>query len=137
MYKNILVPVDLAHKEVAVRILFLAARLLGEGGAVTALHVVPDVPTYAETYLPDGLVDTRIDELRADMATLTESAKIPGAQIQIVRGAAHLKILELVDSMAPDLVIIGSHRPGLSDYFLGSTAARVVRHAPCSVLVDR
>ena len=36
-----------------------------------------------------------------------------------------------------DLIIIASHKPGLQDYFLGSTAARVVRHASCSVLVVR
>jgi len=36
-----------------------------------------------------------------------------------------------------DLIIIASHRPGLQDYFLGSTAAKVVRHAKCSVLVIR
>ena len=32
---------------------------------------------------------------------------------------------------------IASHQPGLQDYFLGSTAAKVVRHATCSVLVMR
>jgi len=36
-----------------------------------------------------------------------------------------------------DLIIVGSHKPGLQDYLLGSTAARVVRHAMCSVLVGR
>ena len=36
-----------------------------------------------------------------------------------------------------DLIIVASHRPGLQDYFLGSTAAKVVRHAKCSVLVIR
>ena len=36
-----------------------------------------------------------------------------------------------------DMIIIASHRPGLQDYFLGSTAAKVVRHATCSVLVVR
>ncbi len=32
---------------------------------------------------------------------------------------------------------IGSHRPELKDYLLGPNAARVVRHANCSVLVVR
>ncbi len=38
---------------------------------------------------------------------------------------------------AVDCIVIGSHKPGLSDYLLGSTAARVVRHAPCAVHVYR
>ncbi|MBT8411941.1 MAG: universal stress protein, partial [Octadecabacter sp.] len=36
-----------------------------------------------------------------------------------------------------DCIIMASHQPGLEDYFLGSTAARVVRHAKCSVHVIR
>ena len=36
-----------------------------------------------------------------------------------------------------DLIVINSHKPGVEDYFLGSTASRVVRRAPCSVLVLR
>jgi len=38
---------------------------------------------------------------------------------------------------AVDLIVIASHRPGLKDYFLGSTAGRVVRHSPCAVHVIR
>jgi nucleotide-binding universal stress UspA family protein len=46
-------------------------------------------------------------------------------------------ILETAKEIGADLIVIASHRPGLQDYFLGSTAARVVRHAECAVLVDR
>ena len=35
------------------------------------------------------------------------------------------------------LIVIGAHRPDLKDYLLGPHAARVVRHAECSVLVVR
>ena len=36
-----------------------------------------------------------------------------------------------------ELIIVASHQPGLQKYFLGSTAAKVVRHATCSVIVVR
>ena len=36
-----------------------------------------------------------------------------------------------------DCIIVGSHKPGLKDFFLGSTAARIVRYSPCSVHVLR
>ncbi|MDH3475684.1 MAG: universal stress protein [Rhodospirillales bacterium] len=39
--------------------------------------------------------------------------------------------------MKADLIITGSHKPNVSDYLLGSNAARVVRHASCSVFVVR
>ncbi|MBT8474881.1 MAG: universal stress protein, partial [Alphaproteobacteria bacterium] len=46
-------------------------------------------------------------------------------------------ITEYADSHGCDCIIIMSHQPGLQDYFLGSTAARVVRHAHCAVHVMR
>ena len=46
-------------------------------------------------------------------------------------------IIDFATSSGIDCIVIGSHRPGLSDYFLGSTASRVVRHAPCAVHVFR
>ncbi|MFQ5760821.1 MAG: universal stress protein, partial [Acidiferrobacterales bacterium] len=36
-----------------------------------------------------------------------------------------------------DLIVMASQRPELKDYLLGPNAARVVRHANCSVLVAR
>ncbi|WP_026380991.1 universal stress protein [Afifella pfennigii] len=36
-----------------------------------------------------------------------------------------------------DLVIMASHNPNLGDYVMGSNAANVVLHSPCSVLVVR
>ena len=36
-----------------------------------------------------------------------------------------------------DLIIVASHKPNVGDYLLGTTAARVVRHATCSVFVVR
>jgi nucleotide-binding universal stress UspA family protein len=35
------------------------------------------------------------------------------------------------------VIVLASHRPELKDYLLGPNAARVVRHAKCSVLVVR
>lgn len=46
-------------------------------------------------------------------------------------------ITEYANKSDIDCVVIGSHKPGLRDYFLGSTAARVVRHAKCAVHVLR
>ena len=46
-------------------------------------------------------------------------------------------ILEVADETHADLIIVASHQPDVQDYFLGSTAAKVVRHARCSVLVLR
>lgn len=46
-------------------------------------------------------------------------------------------ICETARSLRTDLVIIGSHGYSGIDHLLGTTAAKVVNHAPCSVLVVR
>lgn len=137
MYDKILVPVDLAHEDAGARILSLAARLAGPEGKVIALHVVPEIPTYIETYVPEDVGETRSREQHEALKKLAQAAGLENPDVRVVRGTPHIRILDVAEEVKPDLVIIGSHRPGLSDYFLGSTAARVVRHAACSVLVDR
>jgi len=58
-------------------------------------------------------------------------------KIDIRTSHAASAILESVKKHDADLIIVASHKPGLSDYFLGSTAARVVRHARVPVFVNR
>jgi nucleotide-binding universal stress UspA family protein len=56
----------------------------------------------------------------------------------IVRmGSDYNEVLKEADRMAADLIVVGSHRPTMSTYLLGSNAAAIVRHAKCSVLVVR
>jgi nucleotide-binding universal stress UspA family protein len=58
-------------------------------------------------------------------------------EIDIRLGHTYKVILDVADEKEVDLIVIASHRPGFQDYYLGSTAAKVVRHANCSVHVVR
>jgi nucleotide-binding universal stress UspA family protein len=52
--------------------------------------------------------------------------------------AAHQEIVAAAHECNSDLIVIGNHgRGGLTRVLTGSTAERVVRHAPCPVLVVR
>ncbi len=56
----------------------------------------------------------------------------------IVRfGSVASEVLAEADDWPADLIALGSHRPGIAAYLLGSHAAAIVRHAQCSVLVIR
>ena len=44
---------------------------------------------------------------------------------------------EDLEANGVDLIVVGSHHPSAQDSFLGSTAARVARRAPCSVMILR
>ncbi|WP_216825425.1 universal stress protein [Kiloniella sp. EL199] len=60
-----------------------------------------------------------------------------GVQAKMLKGHSAQAIMDYAKDIDADLVIVGSHKPGLSDYFLGSTASRIVRHACCNVHVLR
>ena len=52
-------------------------------------------------------------------------------------GGIYHEVLEAAEARKADLVVVGSHRPGMATYLIGSNATAIVRHATCSVLVIR
>ncbi len=136
MYKNIIVGIDLGHGEASKELISRAGALVDEGGTIRLIHVLEDVPTYIAAELPRDLNDRRQAEARVELGLFTKET--PGNCVSEVRtGAPASQILQAAEDHGADLIMIASHRPGLSDYFIGSTAARVVRHAQCSVLITR
>ena len=59
------------------------------------------------------------------------------AKMVVRSGTIYKEILSVAKARRCDLIIVGSHRPELRDYLMGPNAAKVVRHANCSVLVIR
>lgn len=99
------------------------------------MTVADEIPGYVVQQLPEGLLgDRHARVLAALKADLIEEA---GVEAEVVTGHAARNITEFAESHGVDCIVIASHRPGLQDYFLGSTAARVVRHAKCTVVVIR
>lgn len=136
MYKNILVPVDLSHGHVGARIIGLARRIGGPEARVTVLHVVDAVPSYVAAQIPEEVLEMHRAETRERLERLVAEVD-PEATIAIRKGAPATIILEEARDIDADAIVLGSHRPDYRDYLIGSTAARVVRHAACSVVVDR
>jgi nucleotide-binding universal stress UspA family protein len=136
MYKSIIVAIDLSHADRGNEILKKASALVAEDGTLYLIHVLPHIPGYVDTYLPEEVIaQSRLDaEVR-----LRQMAQDMGIKARaIIRsGQPHDEILNEADTQNADLIIVASHHPGLTDYLIGSTAGRVVRHAQCSVLVDR
>ncbi len=135
MYSNILVPISLEESRDSARALDVAKALAGEGGKVTALHVVEEVPAYVADHLPAGHAAAAMIERERDLGGVIGDRK--GIVVDVVSGHSGRTILDYAERTGVDCIILASHRPGMQDYFLGSTAARVVRHAECSVHVVR
>jgi len=87
--------------------------------------------------LPGDLVEKNMHSAKVDLARLLSEAEIDAKIIVKSDSAAAKGCLQTAEEIDADLIVIASHEPGFSDYFLGSTAARVVRHAHCSVFVMR
>lgn len=136
MYKTILVPIDLANPAKGPGQIETAKKLGDKNTRIVMCNVIEDVPTFIASQLPGGLLDTAKDESAKDLAGLAKDAGID-ADSEIRVGQPGTAILDVAEETGADLIVIASHRPGMQDYLLGSTAARVVRHAQCSVLVTR
>ncbi len=135
MYQKVLVPVDLSDIERGKASVAIAKRVGSEDCNIRLLNVVEDIPAYVATELPTGILERTAEEARAALKKIAASEKNCTAEVR--SGRAHNVILAAADDFGADLIIVGSHKPGLQDYLLGSTAARVVRHSKCSVLVSR
>lgn len=135
MYQNILVPVifDEGHDTQAS---YLAAQQLADEGAkFTVLHVVEALPDYAVSQIPGEILENSRREIERELQQ--SAAALPGASAKLISGHAGRDIVEYASEHDIDCIVIASHRPGIADMFLGSTAGRVVRHAKCTVHVVR
>ena len=136
MHNKVLVPIDIAHKEHVGAMLKIARAMGGENAEITLLHVVSDIPAYAAIEMRGDLLEKMNTWVSDEMKVIANSERIKKAP-EIRHGAPGPCIVDAAEELGSDLIVIASHKPGLSDYFLGSTAARVVRHAGCSVFVMR
>ncbi len=136
MYNSILVPIELSHKHSGINAIQIAKKLIKDGGKIILLSVMADIPASVEVVMPKDLLIKSKKQMLAELTKIAKDEGI-GSNVELRSGHASSEILEAAESHKADLIIIASHRPGLADYLLGSTAARVVRHAQCPVLVDR
>ena len=134
MYKKILVPMALDHG-ISPQTLEIAKALRTTDGQIIALHVYEAPEGTVSAYLDEEVVKAAFENAKRRLDE--KVADLPDITAKIVKGHSARTIIDFAKSNGIDCIIIGSHKPGLSDYFLGSTAARVVRHAECAVHVHR
>ena len=140
--QRFLVPVDFS--EYAHRALEYAISLAGKLEAhLTLLHVIQSLPmggvdmgvTLPYTYIHD-LEAEITSALQADLEQIT-AAGLEG-EFAVAHGVPFQEIIETARLQQADLIVMGTHgRTGLQHVLLGSVAEKVVRLAPCPVLVVR
>lgn len=140
MAKTILLPVDLGNGVENTNALAAALEILGEGGLLHVVTVMPDFGLpQVSGFFRKGYEK---DALAAMGRALTDwvKANVPENVVvhpHVLHGTIYDEILRAANKLKVDVIVIGSYRPELKDYLLGPNAARVVRHATQSVYVVR
>lgn len=144
MYKNILTALDGSPR--AMHVLRHAAGLAARSGAqlhlVRAVHLPLDVPADALTMSGDQLTARLLASGTEELAALAEAlhpeiTPVLWGQRVCRFGVPAQVVIEVAGELHADLIVIGSHGYNVVDRLLGTTAARIVNHARCSVLVVR
>lgn len=110
---------------------------------LTVLHVMQPVPL-AGVDVGVALPENYLQALEADAQQSMDAAlaRVTAAGLTaesvMMYGVPWQVIVDTAGASQVDLIVMGTHgRTGLTHFLLGSVAERVVRHAPCSVLVVR
>ena len=141
LLKHILVPVDFSEcSRKALQYATSFAKQFSAG--ITLLHVVVAVPPPPQMMVFETeTVRAKYHEEAARNLSDWRNEVVPRASVKaLVREgiSAHQEIVAMAYECNCDLIVIGNHgRSGLSRMLTGSTAERVVRHAPCPVLIVR
>ena len=139
--KNILVPVDFSDNSLAA--LQYAMRFAVRfGAALRVIHVI-EPPTFMSniqnvplTLSNEAVAAKTHKELESLIASQVPDS-INSTKV-VRRGVPYDEIVSEARRSSADLIIIATRGySGLKHAVMGSTAERVVRHAPCPVLVVR
>lgn len=140
MFNKILVPVDPSETEFAGPAIETAAGLAKQsGGELRLVAVMPVVGGYVTEFLPadfEAQVERQTENKLKDLvaAAGVEAAKT-STTLRI--GSVYHEVVDEASEWKADLIVVSSHRPSMATYLIGSNAAKIVRHAPCSVMVVR
>ncbi len=137
MFSHIMVPVDLANNAPREKAISVACQMAQQMSArVTLVSVTGSVFTNAPHSKAEGA--SELSKLAEELSDKT------GVQVQAhsifspdVPAEVDASLMHAIDSVGADLVVMGSHVPGLLEYVFSSHAGWLASHAKVSVFVVR
>ncbi len=141
--KSILFPTDFS--EGSSQALQYAVDMAKRYGArLYLLHVIYDMAKAADWYVPHISMDEMYKDIEGgakkelERFGAEELSGIKNIERSVSTGAPHEEIVKFANKNKMDLIIMGTYgRKGIDRMIFGSTAAQVVRYAPCPVLTVR
>jgi universal stress protein A len=140
--QHFLVPIDFStySEQTLTYAMTLATKLQAR---LTLLHVIYELSVVMgdmASALPAAYLQELETEVRRGLEECLKRVHDVGleADMLIVHGVPFQRIIDVAREQKVDLIIMGTYgRTGLSHVLMGSVAEKVVRLAPCSVLVTR
>ena len=143
MTNSVLCAVDISNGQDDFKTIQAAARMADlDGSQLDVIAVVPDygMSTVGSFFSKDHH-DKMVAEAKAHLNELVTSAldEAQNAKVRhvVATGRAYEEVLKLAKKSNPSLIVVGASKADFADYLLGPNAARIVRHASCSVYVVR
>ena len=139
MSKRILVGLDGSPRQpgVLARGAALARAEQAELHLCRAMTIPVSLPTVLWTLQGDEFESFLVEHGETELHHAAEGLPGPVAGIHCRIGHPADVLCELAEQVGADVVVIGTHGYNWIDRVLGTTAAKVVNRAPCSVLVVR
>jgi len=140
MFYRILLAVDLADTAPIPKGLAQALEVsIASGGELRLVNVQPLLPATFMEYVPADFDEEQEKRATTALESIAATIDLPPERLSfaVVSGGVYHELLREATEWRADLIVVGSHRPVMSDYLLGSNAKTIVRHANCSVLVVR
>ena len=143
MYRNILVPIDLADTALAKPAIAAARTMASQSsGGIRLVNVLPLTPVVLAEYVPADFDAQQRKAAEEALAILAGEIGLPAERVStsVRQGGVYQEILEEAVACGADLIVMTSQRGqrhAVRTYFLGSSTGHVVRYAKCSVLVVR
>ncbi len=134
---NVLVPIDFSEE--AQKALADTLAFVGDPGKLHAIHVLtPLEPTEPGVVWQTVDDQARIEKIKSTFYSRFADAAYQQVTFTVAIGNPSSEIIDYAKHNGIDLIVIpSSGRTGLSRFFLGSVAERVVRFSHCPVLVLR
>lgn len=133
----IVAPIDFSDE--ADKAVDAALEIAGSPSQVTAIHVAPPIIVFEPIAAYDVISDEdRREQLHTAFRKRFAATKYHGVKFEVAFGDPGHEIVAFAKEAGAGLIVMPSHgRTGLAHILLGSVAERVVRLAPCPVLVLR
>ncbi|MDH5489551.1 MAG: universal stress protein [Rhodospirillaceae bacterium] len=141
MFKDILLAVDLNDESSWNKALPVALDFVNASGGT--LHVMTVVPNFGMSivgqFFPKGYEKEVGEKVLVALKEFVKTNVPDDIKTQRIvgEGTVYEVILNMAEKINADMIVVSSGRDDLKDFLLGPNAARIVRHANCSVTVVR